>query len=33
MVDLDILVFELLEKRYEFLGEKIWYFFEKVIEM
>ncbi|MHC0417270.1 nucleoid-associated protein, partial [Enterococcus faecalis] len=31
-VDLDTLAFELLEKRYEFSGEKIWYFSEKVIE-
>lgn len=31
-VDLDSLAYELLEKRYEFSGEKIWYFSDKVIE-
>jgi hypothetical protein len=31
-VNLDTLAYELLEKRYEFSGEKIWYFSEKVIE-
>jgi hypothetical protein len=32
-IDLDTLAFELLEKRYEFSGEKIMYFSEKVIEV
>lgn len=31
-VNLDTLAYELLEKRYEFSGEKVWYFSEKVIE-
>lgn len=31
-VNLDTLTYELLEKRYEFSGEKVWYFSEKVIE-
>lgn len=31
-VNLDSLAYELLEKRYEFSGEKVWYFSEKVIE-
>jgi len=31
-IDLKTLGFELLEKRYEFSGEKVWYFSEKVIE-
>ncbi|GGC83386.1 nucleoid-associated protein [Enterococcus wangshanyuanii] len=31
-VNLDSLAYELLEKRYEFSGEKAWYFSEKVIE-
>ena len=31
-INLDSMAYELLEKRYEFSGEKIWYFSEKVIE-
>lgn len=31
-IDLDSLAYELLEKRYEFSGEKNWYFSDKVIE-
>lgn len=31
-VNLDTMAYELLEKRYEFSGEKIWYFSDKVIE-
>lgn len=31
-VNLDTMAYELLEKRYEFSGEKVWYFSEKVIE-
>lgn len=31
-INLDTLAYELLEKRYEFSGEKCWYFSEKVIE-
>lgn len=32
VVNLDTLSYELLEKRYEFSGEKLWYFSEKVIQ-
>ncbi|MGC6767578.1 nucleoid-associated protein [Enterococcus sp. LJL128] len=32
IINLDTLSYELLEKRYEFSGEKLWYFSEKVIE-
>ena len=32
VVNLDTLAYELLEKRYEFSGEKLWYFSEKVIQ-
>ncbi|MBL1227402.1 nucleoid-associated protein [Enterococcus sp. BWR-S5] len=32
VVNLDALSYELLEKRYEFSGEKLWYFSEKVIQ-